>query len=339
MALSIFVQVASIRASAPQLPPLTPSYHKFDPQKIDAAFGMLPSTSSGGSGGSSDAILNRLHQLADAYPAFVTLTTTQKLVGVDGQHHSYALIIQDKQGTQDKQDHRRIDVSSTQFKLVESTSNLKDVVDWFLHSVHNDDVSSSDAAASTNEETTKEEAVSSTDIILSAAKIGSDKVVGLAEVMLQAANCESAAGSHDDNSNADFLSDRRLKCRTDLKDEGVSFKDVEWLAHLVFTRRTIILPSAATQGGTVPHHGRLGVLWLVACVGLLLTVAFMAVLTVRRKHRNRILEEEAKRRVAVVDDKYEYYENLQRDFTSELTSFDEELTVQLIEPSHSVILV
>jgi len=66
----------------------------------------------------------------------------------------------------------------------------------------------------------------------------------------------------------------------------------------------------------------------------------MTVLTAKRKHRNRIwLEEEAKRRVAVLTDNDDYYESLLKDFTSELTSFDEELTVQLIEPSHNVIVV
>ena len=323
--------VAAVIGESAQLPPLTPSYHKFN----DAINTIDPNSG----GASSDAILNRLQQLADAYPAFVTLTTTQKLFGVDGED-SYALIIQDKQGTQNKQDPTRTDVSA-QLELVESTSNLKDVVDWFRHSVHSDDVSSSDVVASRAHD--EEAAVPSTittygDIILSAATIGTDKVVGLAEVMLKAAHCESVDDSHDGNSNVNFLSDRRLQCRTDLRSQGVGTKDVEWLAHLVFTRRTIIL-SAATQGDIAPHHSL--VVWLVvACVGLLLTVALMTVLTAKRKHRNRIwLEEEAKRRVAVLTDNDDYYESLLKDFTSELTSFDEELTVQLIEPSHNVIVV
>jgi hypothetical protein len=344
--------VSVIGASAAQLlPPLTPSYHKFhdtpNTLEIDAAFDMLPNS------GSNDAILNRLQQLANAYPAFVTMTTTQKLFGVDGQD-SYALIIQDKQ------DHRHNTDFSAQLELVDITSDWEDVVDWFRHSIYSDDASASDAvAASKDEETAKEEeeeAVPSAttthgDIILSASTIGTDKVFGLAEVMLKAANCESTDddGNHDVNSNVNnnFLSDRHLQCRTDLNGQGVSTQDVEWLAHLVFTRRTILLPSSATQGDdTVPHHhgSTLSVLWLVvaACVGLLLTVAFMMVLTVRRKHRNRIwLEDEAERRVALVADNYEYYESplLQKDFKSELTSFDEVLTVQLIEPSHKVILV
>ena len=332
-----FAQAA--RTSSAQQLPLTPSFHKFH----DAAFELLPSSSGG-----SDAILNRLQQLADAYPTYVTLTTTQKLYGLDDgqQQHSYAVIIQDKQATQDIQDHKRTDVSSSaQLELVESTSNnIKDVVDWFHHSIQNDDANASDGAASTKEE---EEAVPSTttthaDIILNAATIGSDKVIGLAEVMLQAANCESVKGSHDGgNSNAiNFLSDRRLQCRNNLKDAGVGSKDVEWLANVVFTRRTIILSSAATHGGDAPHHhhGSLSLLWLgVACVGLFLTVAFMTVLTLKRKHRGRIwLEEEAKRQVAEVDYSSDF---IQKDFTRELFSFDEELTVQLIEPSHNVILV
>lgn len=332
-----FAQAASDRTSSAQQLPLTPSFHKFH----DAAFELLPSRSG------SDAILNRLQQLANAYPTYVTLTTTQKLFGLDDgqQQHSYAVIIQDKQATQDIQDHKRTDVSSfAQLELVESTSNnIKDVVDWFHHSIQNDDASASDGAASTKEE--EEEAVPSTttthaDIILNAATIGSDEAIGLAEVMLQAANCESVKDSHDGgNSNANnFLSDRRLQCRNNLKDAGVGSKDVEWLANVVFTRRTIILPSAPTHGGAAPHHGSLSLLWLVvACVGLFLTVAFMTVLTLKRKHRGRVwLEEEAKRRVTEVDYGNDF---IQKDFTSELTSFDEELTVQLIEPSHNVILV
>ena len=329
-----FAQAASDRTSSAQQLPLTPSFHKFH----DAAFELLPSRSG------SDAILNRLQQLANAYPTYVTLTTTQKLFGLDDgqQQHSYAVIIQDKQATQDIQDHRRTDVSSfAQLELVESTSNnMKDVVDWFHHSIQNDYASASDGAASTKEE----EAVPSTttthaDIILNAATIGSDKVIGLAEVMLQAANCESVNDSHDGgNSNANFLSDRRLQCRNNLKDAGVGSKDVELLANVVFTLRTIILSSAATHGSAAPHHGSLSLLWLVvACVGLFLAVAFMAVLTLKRKHRGRIwLEEEAKRRVVEVDYSSDF---IQKDFTRELTSFDEELTVQLIEPSHNVILV
>lgn len=330
---------------------LTPSYHKFQDEPStrsvdDSTFDNSLSISSS----NSDAMLNRLHQLADAYPTYVTLTTTQNLFGEGGQQqHSYALIIQDKQRGRRHND-AVDDVSFTSQFVGTDNMSFKDAVDWFHTSVGNEQ---EEKEAASQTPTT---AAADGDIILSAETLGSDKVFGLASIMLESANCEStpSLGSVDDSNDKtnyylSTVTDRRLQCRTDLNDRGVSAKDVEWLANLVFTRRTIVLPSAAGATPAAPvshhHHGSFNLPWLVAaaCVSLLLlTVTLLTLIVVRRKkkQRNRIwLEEEAKRQIAEVDDNYEYYESLRKDFTSELTSFDEELTVQLIEPSHNVVLV
>ena len=347
----IFILARTVSFSAGQhntLFSLTPSYHKFHDE---------PSTRSvdDSSSSNSDAVLNRLHQLADTYPNYVTLTTTQDLFGEGGQQqHSYALIIQDKQRGHRHND--AVDVSFTSQFVGTDNMSFKDAVDWFHASVDTD--SDTIPTEGGNEQKEKETAASQPttttdgDIILSVETLGSDKVFGLASVMLESANCESipSSGSVDDSNDktnylASAIADRRLQCRTDLEDQGVSTKDVEWLANLVFTRRTIVLPSA-TAATPEPHHhhGSFNLPWLVvACVSLLfLTATLLTLIMVRRKkkHRNRIwLEEEAKRQIAEKDDNYEYYESLRKDFTSELTSFDEELMVQLIEPSHNVVLV
>ena len=346
----IFILARTVSFSAGQhitLLSLTPSYHKF--QDEPSTRSVDDSTFSSSSSSNSDAILNRLHQLADAYPTYVTLTTTQDLFGESGQQqHSYALIIQDKQRGRRNND-AVDDVSFTSQFVGTDNMSFKDAVDWFHATIPTEggiEQEEKEAAASQPSTTTHG------DIILSAETLGSDKVFGLASVMLESANCESipSSGSVDDsNDKTNYLStvttDRRLQCRTDLNDRGVSTKDVEWLANLVFTRRTIVLPSA-TAATPEPHHhhGSFNLPWLVvACVSLLLlTVTLLTLIMVKRKkkQRNRIwLEEEAKRQIAEVDDNYEYYESLRKDFTSELTSFDEELTVQLIEPSHNVVLV
>jgi len=353
----IFILARTVSFSAGQhntFLSLTPSYHKFDDE---------PSTRSvyDSSSSSGDAILNRLHLLADTYPTYVTLTTTQDLFGEGGQQqqqqqHSYALIIQDKQRGRRHND-AVDDVSITSQLLRTDNMSFKDAVDWFHTSV---DTGSDTIPTEGGNEQEEKEAVSQLpttthgDIILSAETLGSDKVFGLASVMLESANCESitSSGLDDSSDKTDYLSsvtsDRHLQCHADFNDRGASTKDVEWLANLVFTRRTIVLPSAAAATPAAPvshhHHGSFNLSWLVAaCVSLLLlTAALLTLIMVRRKkkERNRIwLEEEAKRQIAEVDDNYEYYESLRKDFTSELTSFDEELTVQLIEPSHNVVLV
>ena len=349
----IFILARTVSFSAGQhntLLSLTPSYHKFQDEPStrsvdDSTFDNSLSSSSS----NSDAILNRLQQLADAYPTYVTLTTTQDLFGEGGQQqHSYALIIQDKQRGRLHND-AVDDVSFTSHFVGTDNMSFKDAVDWLHASIPTE---------GGNEQEEKEAAsqlptTTHGDIILSAETLGSDKVFGLASVMLESANCESIplSGSVDDSNDktnyylSTVTTDRRLQCRTDLNDRGVSTKDVEWLANLVFTRRTIVLPSAAAATPEPHHHhGSFNLPWLVvACASLLLlTVTLLTLILVRRKkeQRNRIwLEEEAKRQIAEVDDNYEYYESLRKDFTSELTSFDEELTVQLIEPSHNVVLV
>lgn len=340
----IFILARTVSFSAGQhntLLSLTPSYHKFQDEPStrsvdDSTYDNSLSGSS--SSGNSDAILNRLHLLADTYPTYVTLTTTQNLFGEGGQQ--YALIIQDKQRGRLHND-AVDDVSFTSHFVGTDNMTFKDAVDWL------------EKEAASQPPTT---AAADGDIILSAETLGSDKVFGLASIMLESANCESipSSGSVDDSNDktnyylSTVTTDRRLQCRTDLEDRGVSTKDTEWLANLVFTRRTIVLPSTAgaTPAAPVPHHhhGSFNLPWLVAaCVSLLLlTVTLLTLILVRRKkkQRNRIwLEEEAKRQIAEVDDNYEYYESLRKDFTSELTSFDKELTVQLIEPSHNVVLV
>lgn len=339
---------------------LTPSYHKFhdEPSTRSVDDSTFDNRLSSSSISYSDAMLNRLHLLADTYPNYVTLTTTQDLFGEgqqQQQQHSYALIIQDKQ--QGRRHNDAVDdvLFTSQFVGTNNMS-FKDAVDWFHASVGTD--SDTIPTEGGNEQEEKETAASQPttntdgDIILSAEILGSDKVFGLASVMLESANCESipSSGSVDDSNDktnylASAIADHRLRCRTHLEDQGVSTKDVEWLANLVFTRRTIVLPPTAAAT-PVPHHhhGSFNLPWLVvACVSLLLlTATLLTLIMVRRKkkHRNRIwLEEEAKRQIAEVDDNYEYYESLRKDFTSELTSFDEELTVQLIEPSHNVVLV
>lgn len=333
MALTIAAPAACDKMSSNQLPSNNPSYHKF----LDTAFKMLPNSNSN----ADDALLNRLQKLADTYPTYVTLTTAQKLFNVDGQQQSYALIIQDKQTTQNIPDFKRTVISPTQLELVESSSNIRDVVNWFYHFIQNDDASVSGVTSTKEETAQEEEEVSSTttarrDIILSAAIIGRDELIRLAEMMLQAADCESTNANHDVNS-TNFISDGRLRCRNEFREVGIDSKFVEWLADVVFTRRTIILPSAAIQDSSAPYHGRLNLLWVVvACVSLLLTVTIMTVSRLKRKRRSRIwLEVEANRRI--VEDIMT--EPFQADFTRELTSFDEELTVQLIEPSRSVVLV
>ena len=363
----IFILARTVSFAAGQhntLLSLTPSYHKFhdEPNTRSADESTFDNSFSSSSSSNGDTILNRLHQLADTYPTYVTLTTTQDLFGEGGQQqHSYALIIQDKQRGRLHND-AVDDVSFTSRFVGTDNMSFKDAVDWFHASV---DTGSDTIPTEGGIEQEEKEAASQPpttaaadgDIILSAETLGSDKVFGLASVMLESANCESipSSGSVDDSNDktnyylSSVTTDRRLQCRTDLNDRGVSTKDVEWLANLVFTRRTIVLPSAAaaaTPAAPVPHHhhGSFNLPWLVvACVSLLLlTVTLLTLIMVRRKkkQRNRIwLEEEAKRQIAEVDDNYEYYESLRKDFTSELTSFDEELTVQLIEPSHNVVLV
>jgi hypothetical protein len=353
----IFIVARTLSFSAGQhntLLSLTPSYHKFHDEPKNTR-SVDDSSSS-----NSDALINRLHLLAHAYPTYVTLTTTQDLFGEGGQQqHTYALIIQDKQRGRLHND-AVDDVSLTSQFVGTDNMSFKDAVDWFHTSV--DTGSDTIPTEGGNEQEEKEAAsqlptTTHGDIILSSETLGSDKVFGLASVMLESANCESipSSGSVDDSNDktnyylSTVTTDRRLQCRTDLNDRGVSTKDVEWLANLVFTRRTIVLPSAAaaaTPAAPVSHHhhGSFNLSWLVAaCVSLLLlTVTLLTLITVRRKkkQRNRIwLEEEAKRQIAEEDDNYEYYESLRKDFTSELTSFDEELTVQLIEPSHNVVLV
>lgn len=336
MALTIAAPAASDKMSSNQLPSNNLTYHKF----LETGFEMLPNSNA------DDALLNRLQKLVDAYPTYVTLATAENLFNVDGQQQSYALIIEEKQAAQDIPDFERTDTSSTQLathlELKESSSNIRDVVSWFYHFIENDDVSVSGATSTKEETAQEEEEVSSTttahrDIILSAANVGRDELIGLAEVMLQAANCESTNANYGNNGSIDFISDRHLRCRSDFREAGIDSKVVEWLANVVFTRRTIILPSAATQDSTALHHSRLHLFWLVvACVSLLLTVTIMTVSRLKRKHRSRLwLEVEANRRVA----EEIITEPFQADFTRELTSFDEELTVQLIEPSRSVILL
>mmetsp|Transcript_11219 Transcript_11219/g.17127 ORF Transcript_11219/g.17127 Transcript_11219/m.17127 type:complete len:121 (+) Transcript_11219:84-446(+) len=99
VALTIAAQAASDRMSN-QLPPN--KYHEF----LDTTFEMLPT------GNANEALLNRLQQLADSYPIYVTLTTAQKLFNVDGQQQSYALIIRDKQASQNIPDFRSTNLSS-----------------------------------------------------------------------------------------------------------------------------------------------------------------------------------------------------------------------------------
>ena len=324
----------------------------------------------------NDAILNHLKRLADGYPTFVTVTTTQKLFGVGDGLYSYALIIQDKQGgaleNEDHQQHNKGISSSTQLLQPQIA---KDAIKWFRHSIHDDDSTRSVTDQSnrpTKEGIGKEEGkevptiAGHGDIILSAATLGAEKVVGLADLMLEAAKCklssssvandrrksiDGVSGNSNDavgisNNNANYILstfDCHPQCLANLHDRGVSTKDMEWLAYLVFTRKTIVLVGR-TGGDTVsphsPHAGRFNVFWLVvACVGLLLTVAFISALSVRRrKHRTRMwLEEEAQRRVARVDNSHVYCSR--KDVTSDLTSFDEELVVQLIQPSYNLILV
>ena len=320
-------------------------YHKFHTQHTSgtkaSSDDIMPSSRD------DNYVLNRLQQLVDSYPAYVTLTSTQKLFG-DDERDSYALIIQDKQAFQDAQDQsRKDDVSFEQSKSrdeVESGSNINDALHWLHQSVLEDDTVVTGTAASTQEDTASEKVVSSNttaleDIILSSADIGDDNVIGLAKLMLKSASCEFMDDDHNinssyiDNSNVDFKSDLRLQCRNNLKDEGVDSQDIKWLANLVLTRRTIILPTARAHGG-----GGMNLPFIVvACISLLAVLVSMTFLISKRTHRSRIwVEEEAKRQIAEVNTNCDC---VQKSYTRELTSFDEELTVQLIEPSHSVVLV
>mmetsp|Transcript_11219 Transcript_11219/g.17128 ORF Transcript_11219/g.17128 Transcript_11219/m.17128 type:complete len:119 (+) Transcript_11219:635-991(+) len=72
--------------------------------------------------------------------------------------------------------------------------------------------------------------------------------------MLQAANCESTNDNYDNNSINNFISDRRLRYCNDFREVGIDSKAVEWLANVVFTRRTIIIPSAAAYDSSALHE-------------------------------------------------------------------------------------
>eukprot|EP00804_Cyclotella_cryptica_P001296 CCRYP_017910-RA/>CCRYP_017910-RA protein AED:0.11 eAED:0.17 QI:0/0/0/1/0/0.33/3/0/709 len=187
----------------------------------------------------SRQILSRLQSLAQTYPAFVTLTTTQEWFGLeragqvgdcefdvdyDGQTTAgcnvYVLVIHDKLAYPDDGDimpgtsgnGNSSSVNHTSYDTYEQSSGWRYIPDVFLSgAVHGNE------------------------------RVGPTTLVELAELLLEAGHCESLPRNQSTAALAEAF-----KCRAALKNRGISSSDRRWLARLVATR--LIIPTANALG-------------------------------------------------------------------------------------------
>ncbi|KAL7493043.1 hypothetical protein ACHAWT_002283 [Skeletonema menzelii] len=237
------------------------------PQRREDHYQILPSSD----------LLNRLLELATTYPNFCTLTTTQEWFGLPRAGESedcpfddiyaatkqsdatttttsaaasgvgcnnYVLIIQDKEAYPNDPDIQldtNVSPSSPQPRNDESSEGWTLVPDVFLSgSVHGNE------------------------------RVGPTSLVEMSELLLESAACESLPRMKfqpgDDNSNNEndasgepnqgkFTQDQweqelstAQTCRQSLTQKGIPSPLRQWLARLVSTRRTIIIPTANALG-------------------------------------------------------------------------------------------
>jgi len=222
----------------------------------------------------SEELFGRLRNLVTNYPTFATLTTTQEWFGLpragnqndckfDTEYsgpsgegcNNYVLIIQDKDAYPDDSDLQQLESRSDYYLSKEDG--------WF------------------NPANTKYDAETHQksgwkylpDVFLSGAVHGNERVgptalMEMAELLLEAAYCESLPrtryrpqpGStrkplHDSNGEEVPLEYQWKEevmtgkmCRDGLVERGVTAPNRQWLARLVSTRRTVIIPTANALG-------------------------------------------------------------------------------------------
>ncbi|KAL7460861.1 hypothetical protein ACHAXS_001297, partial [Conticribra weissflogii] len=213
--------------------PQQPQPQPQSPQPPDEPYELLP----------APALLSRLLSLSADYPSFVTLTTAQERFGLpragtssDCPHDAalypsshgdgcnvYVLIVHDKEAHPDDSDVRSGDAS---LEDGDAKSGWKYIPDVFLSgSVHGDE------------------------------RVGPTAILEAVELLVESAHCESLPRRrrgdqrdfHDDPDREDELVAAR-SCRRSLADRGVSPPLRRWLARLVATRRTVVVPTANALG-------------------------------------------------------------------------------------------
>ncbi|KAL7433171.1 hypothetical protein ACHAXM_003516 [Skeletonema potamos] len=237
-----------------------------DPPQKEERYEILP----------SPALLHRLLYLSKAYPNFCTLTTTQEWFGLprageegdcsfDDMYaasaaaaatasgkgcNNYVLIIHDKEAypnDPDVQLDANFPLQQQQDEQQQEEAGWKFIPDVFLSgSVHGNE------------------------------RVGPTSLVEMSELLLESASCESlprmklkpTSNTNDDDAAADtngqqmLLNNNKkltqeqwnqelsnaLSCRQSLTDRGIPSPLRQWLARLVSTRRTVIIPTANALG-------------------------------------------------------------------------------------------
>jgi hypothetical protein len=225
---------------------------------------------------SSAALFARLQKLSQDYPTFCTLTTTQEWFGLpragnsadctfDRQYHdsseddtpgcnNYVLVLQDKEAYPEDPDVQLLSEHGEKFLNLEGG--------YWKQPADGDE---------SGEQTAKSGWKYVPDVFLSGSVHGNERVgptslLEMSELLLEAAYCESLPrmkykpkqssgksvtldNEHDQSASVweqELMTAKN--CRQSLDEKGISSPLRQWLARLVSTRRTVIIPTANALG-------------------------------------------------------------------------------------------